>query len=153
AHDLAFQVDQRAPGISRVDGRIGLDEVVVTALADEPSLGADDTRGDRMLEAEWVADGHHPFADAQLIGVAEGYSAEIGDVVDLDDGDIRLRVTAHDLRLVLLFILELDDDFVGVLDDVVVGEDVAVAIDDEAGAQAALLERALRQRTKEAFKR
>src|SRR5205085_5495040 len=41
-------------------------------------------------------------------------------------------------RLVLLLVVEPHDDLFGVLDDVIVGEDVALGVDDEARAETAL---------------
>jgi hypothetical protein len=43
-----------------------------------------------------------------------------------------------DLAVVLLLAVDDDLDLVGTLHDVVVGDDVALAVDDEAGAQALL---------------
>ena len=93
-----------------------------------PALGADDAGGHRVLEAERVADRHHPLADAQRVGVAERDGGQVlGVALDLDQREVGLRVAADDLGLVLLAVRQLHDDLVGVLDDVVVGEDEAVA--------------------------
>ena len=55
--------------------------------------------------------------------------------VDLDHRDVGRLVRAQHLRLELALVDELHRHFVGVVDDVRVGEDHAVGVDDEAGAQ------------------
>ena len=59
--------------------------------------------------------------------------------------DVGALVDADHLRLELALVGELDVDLVGAVDDVRVGDDVAVARDDEAGADRLLLEIALRR--------
>ena len=59
---------------------------------------------------------------------------------DLDDREIRRLVCADYARGTAEFLAiriggELDVDFVGLLDHVIVGDDVALGIDDEAGAE------------------
>ena len=56
-----LRVEQRAAGVARIDGGVGLDEVVVRALVDVPPERADDAGGHRVLEAEGVADRDHPL--------------------------------------------------------------------------------------------
>ena len=72
----ALEVDERAAGVARVDGGVGLDEVVVAALADDAVLGAHDARRHRVLESEGVADGHHPLAGPHALGVAQRQGEE-----------------------------------------------------------------------------
>ncbi len=55
--------------------------------------------------------------------------------VDLDDGDVALRVAADDFGGELAAVLQGDLHLVGAVHDVVVGEDVAVLGDDDAGAE------------------
>jgi len=70
------------------------------------------------------------------VGVAEHHGGQVRRAVNLDERDVRLRVAADDLGLELLAGQQLDDDLVRVLDDVVVGEDVTLGIDDEARPEA-----------------
>src|SRR4051812_3004888 len=74
--DFAVEVDQRSAAVTRVDGRIGLDVVLAFALADAPSLGADDAGRDRHVESEWTADCEHPVTDLHLIAVSHGNGFE-----------------------------------------------------------------------------
>src|SRR5690606_28491386 len=55
-----------------------------------------------------------------------------GRTFDLDDGQVRAFVAADQLGLEFAAVAELDRDFLGVLDHVVVGDDEAVARDEEA---------------------
>src|SRR5262249_23994308 len=142
ADDLALGVEQGTAGVAGIDGRVGLDEVVVGPLVDVPADGADDADGDRVLEAERVADGDDPLADTEGVRITQLHRGQVfGIALDLDQRDVGLRVASRDLRLELLPVGQLHQDLVGVLDDVVVGEDVAAGVDDEAGAEALRLER------------
>src|SRR5213078_5297454 len=66
---LALGVDERAAAVARVDGRVGLDEVIVRSLADHASGRAHDARGHGLLEPERVADRHHRLADLETRGI------------------------------------------------------------------------------------
>ena len=64
-------VEERAAGIALVDGRVGLDVVVVGSGLDVAAAGRDDAGRDRAAEAERVADRHHPVARPHVLRVAE----------------------------------------------------------------------------------
>ena len=97
-----------------------------------------------MHVAHRVADGHGQLADLQLIAVAEGggvqtlrVDLEHRDVVALGGADQRGLVGRF---LGALFLRhDVDGDLVRAGDDVVVGQDVAVLGEDDAGAGAGLL--------------
>ena len=85
-----------------------------------------------------VADGHGQLADLKLIAVAEGRGVEAGRV-DLEHRDVVALGGADERGLVgLLFAavagVDVDGDLVRAGDDVVVGQNVAVLRDDDAGA-------------------
>ena len=70
--------------------------------------------------------------ELQRLGVARGAAG-----VDLHDGEVARRVGALDLAVDAAPVgAELDHDAVGVADDVRVGHERAVAVDEEAGARA-----------------
>ena len=142
AHKLAAVVDKRAAGVAGVDGRIHLDEVGVERVARAglhelvARQGRDDALRDGLLEAKRAAHGHDPVAHLQGGGVAhldgrDGVSLE----VRLDHGEVAGGVRAHELGVVALAV-DGHGNAVGVLDDVVVGDDVAFGVKHHAGAQA-----------------
>ena len=136
AHQFAARVDECATAVARVDGRIGLDErldlvAVRTARHDAAALGADDARRDGRVQVERVADGQHPFAHLELLGVAEGKRLEILGL-DLDQGDVRAGIGADDLGGELTIVVERHLQLVGVLNHVVVRYDVPIGGDDHA---------------------
>src|SRR5690606_17096158 len=60
ADELAAGVDERASGISDIDRRVGLDEILnIRETELGPARRADDTERDGMGEAERVADREH----------------------------------------------------------------------------------------------
>ena len=67
--------------------------------------------------------------------------------VDLQQGEVGGGVDADEGRLHGLAIREADLDLLGALDDVVVGDDVAVLVDHEAGAERTRGGRRSRRRT------
>ena len=53
--------------VARVDGGIGLDEVIVRTGTDHAALRADNARRNRLLQSEGIPDGNDPIADAQSV--------------------------------------------------------------------------------------
>ena len=138
ADEAALDVHERAAGVAGVDGGVGLDEVLIVLDAEVAAArGADDAGGDGLADAEGVADGQHDVADLHLVAVGHRDDRQVLGV-NLDDGDVGLRVAANDLGGELAAILQGDFHLVGVIHDVVVGEDVAVLGDDDARAEAVL---------------
>ena len=58
--------------------------------------------------------------------------------INFDQGQIGLGIAAHDCGVEFTLVLEDDLDFVGPFHDVVVGDDVAVPVNDKPGAQTGL---------------
>src|SRR2546427_11783290 len=92
-----------------------------------------------------------PLAHFEVVRVAEHDRHEVARAVDLDQRDVGLRVATHDLGLELFAGGKLDDDLLGVLHHVVVGEDVARRVDDEAGPEALRLVGRVARRPEEAL--
>src|SRR5690606_13352231 len=90
-----------------------------------------DARRRRAAQTERVADRDDPVADARLRLLFERDEGETG-AFDLDDGQIGVLVTANQPAFQLAAVPELDADLLGVLDDMVVGDDKTVARDEEA---------------------
>ncbi|MFM1943697.1 MAG: hypothetical protein RI897_2679 [Verrucomicrobiota bacterium] len=139
--EAALGIDESAAGITGIDGGIGLDEVLVvfdshTSAAD----CADDALGDRLADAEGVADGEDDIADEDEVTIGErGMGEVVG--VDFEHGYIGFGVTSDDFGFVFFAgVFEGDFDFIGAINDVVVGEDVAIGGDDDTGAEATLFE-------------
>ena len=139
-NDVAAHVDERSARIPRVDRGVGLDEVLdrVARLlqpVQQATFGAHDARGHREGErfAQGVADREHPLAHAGGVGVAEAHGRQVARV-NLDDGHVRRRIGAHDLGGELTLVVQPHHHAVRARNHVIVGEDVAVRRDDEAGA-------------------
>ena len=71
ADHFAIEVEQRPAGIAAVDGGVGLDVVVIGTGGDVAVARRDDAGRHRAAEAERIADRDHPFAEPQLVGIAE----------------------------------------------------------------------------------
>ena len=139
ADHFAVDVEQRTAGIAAVDGGVGLDVVVIGAGVDVAVARRDDAGRHRAAEAERIADRHHPVADAHLVGIAELHRHQRLRRLELQHREVGLLVDADQLGLDLGAVVEDDLDLVGIRDDVVVGDDDARGIDDEAGAERLVL--------------
>ena len=135
ADDFAVEVEQRAAGIAAIDGGVGLNVIVVRPRIDVAVARRNDAGGHRAAEAERIADGDDPFAQPQLVGIAELHRLERLVGMHAQQREIALGVLADQFGLQLGAVVEDDVDLVGVGDDVIVGDDEAGRIDDEAGAQ------------------
>src|SRR6185503_10380279 len=98
-HDLTVGVEQGPTGVARVDGRVGLDEVVegdVLGL-DAPIGGRDDPLGHarRAAQVEGVADGDHVVADLHVGRHPQLGRGQPAGVVDADQGDVVVGQAAH----------------------------------------------------------
>jgi len=131
---LTLEVEQRTAGVARVDGHVGLDEGHIAFVGQAATLGADDTGGDRVIEAEGRTDGQDPFTDLELIGIAQ---LEGGQVlgVDFQQGHVGTGIRADQLGGVITAVGQPYQDLVGIGDHMVVGQDVAIGRDDEARPQ------------------
>ena len=89
-----------------------------------------------MAETEGIADRHHPVADPDLAGIAERGMGKRLFCLHLEEGEVRLRVRAYEARGELALVVEGDGDLPGAGHDMMVGDDMAVRRDDEAGAHA-----------------
>ena len=142
ANELAACVDERAPGVSRVDRRIRLNEVLVRgeAAAEAPAGRADDAERDGLVELIGIAHREHPFRDLQLRRISPIQRRKIRRV-DLQDGDVRHDVGANQFRLQLPLVGEHDADLVdhralvAAAHDMVVREHVAVPRDHHTRSQ------------------
>src|SRR5690606_687597 len=130
ADHLAAEVERRPAGVAAVDRRVELDEVIVRSGTDIATTGRHDAGGDAAAEAEWVADRYHPVADTRrLFGEPDIRQLVVG--IDLQQCKVGLWIGADDLGRVFTTIDERNLDLLTVVDDVVVGHDVAVLGDHE----------------------
>ncbi len=100
ADHLAARIHQRSAGVAGVDGGIGLDEfarLIAIRFRVGPVQRADDAARHAELESIGIAEGQHHLARVQIPGVAPRNAGQIVPV-DLDDGKIRQRVGADQLR-------------------------------------------------------
>ena len=72
---------------------------------------------------------------------------------DLDQDKVCFGIPSDDFSLVLLPFRQFHFDLVGVLDDMIVGDDIPIFIDDKSRAQALLFEVPVRNVTKKPFEK
>ena len=96
----------------------------------------DDAAGDGLADAERIADRQHEIADLELIAVADlQHRQALAMGVELEHGEIGALVGEQEVRLEFASIGEHHGDLLRIADDVVVGDDEAGGIEDDAGAQ------------------
>ena len=96
ADHLAGGVEQRTARIARIDRDIRLNERHEILLRQIASLRADDAGGHRIFEAKRLADCDDPFANLQLVRVADCDSREILGI-DLQQCKINVCVRSDDV--------------------------------------------------------
>jgi hypothetical protein len=89
-----------------------------------------------VLVRQRVANRAHPFADAQGVGIAERSGGERSVGLDLDQRDVGIGIRTDHLGAQRASVGQLDQDAFGSLDDMVIGKDVALGLDDDAAARA-----------------
>ncbi|VUD75082.1 hypothetical protein MET9862_05722 [Methylobacterium symbioticum] len=135
-------IEQRAAGIARIDRRIGLDhpgEFPPLPRRQAPLQRADHAGGQRVVEAEGVADGEGRLANLQVRRGADGEGRRhAADAAELEHREVVGGRGADEARGHHLARGEPHRDGAaglgGRLDDVVVGDDVPGGVPDEAGA-------------------
>ena len=134
SHQAARGVDQRAARVAGIDRRVGLNEVLdrVRPFAHDR---ADDALCDRLADAERIAHRERDVADGHFVDVRERDGPQ-SLRVDLEQRDVRFRVDADDAGQMQRTVRQRDRELGRVLDYVIIGHDVAVAVDDDAGAEA-----------------
>jgi hypothetical protein len=94
---LALNVHQRTARVPRIDGRVGLDEVLnVFNAAFRPVQATDASAGYREIEPEGISEGHYDITHMQAGGVAQRGGGQIL-TLDLYHRHVRLRVSPHHL--------------------------------------------------------
>ena len=144
AHELAVIVDERAAGVARIDGGIGLDHVGIDGVTAGGAHGRgaiqrrNDTRGDGLLVAERRADRHNPLTHVELGGVTDLDRGELGGVgvLELNDGEVARGIVSHELSLVGGAVVHGYHVLVVAVDHVVIGENVALGIEHHARTDA-----------------
>ena len=140
ADHVPLHVDDGPSGVAGIDRRVDLEEVVVDALVlagDAPPEGREDAGRDRVGEAERISDRDDGLADQEIRGGAHldrraapcPASATRRTARSLSASD------PIDLAGQLLPRLRRRDDPRGAGDDVVVGEDDPLRVDDHPGAE------------------
>ena len=130
-----MDVNEGAAGVAGVDCRIGLDEVFVIEAHGGSADGADHAHGGGFADAEGVADGQHDVADFDALAVGKGDGRQAAGI-HLEHGEVGLWVIAQHLGSEGASVVKCHLHLVGVLDHVMIGEDVAVRGDDHAAGGA-----------------
>src|SRR5262249_46834982 len=117
---------------------VGLEEIVAVAgaVAQAPTLGADDAGSHGTGQAERRPDRQHAVALVHLAAIAQFQVRELGLGFDANGCEVGASVTVDIGALQLTAVLQRARDLVCAVDDVVVRQDHALWIDDEAGAEA-----------------
>ena len=117
-----------------VHGRIDLNKIVIGARPDIASSRRDDTSRYRTSEPKRVSDWKNPVANARF-DLSESHKREVRIPAYLDECYVRQWIVADELCLISLPTIGRDLDVFSVGDDVIVGDDIAVARNEEARTQ------------------
>ena len=153
ADNLASHVDERTTAVAGIDGRVRLQKTLKCALFNIPagfpelaaptSKGADNTGRHGMVELEGTANGQHPIANLDGIRIPQFCRRQVLAGVNLDDRQVRPDIGADKFRVILGLVVQDHLDLVGLIDDVVVGQDVAGPVEDETAPETLRLTRGI----------
>ena len=130
ADDRSMHVDERAARVARIDRGVGLQKLLEGILQHTSATSAaDDAVGDCAVEAKRVADRPDHFAHFQTAAVAPRRGDEVVSV-DPQNGQVAGCVRAHELRIKLPSVGQIDPDGVCLGYHVVVGHDHARSVDN-----------------------
>ena len=123
---LAVKIQQRTARVAEVNRRIGLDEILVARNADiAAALRTHDTSSHRVAQSKGIADGDYPFADLQGIGIGQFENGQVLGI-NFDYGNLGLGVRPDQLGGELAIVREVYCDFLGLTDQMIVRQDVAI---------------------------
>src|SRR6202041_1820874 len=94
--DLATHIEQRAAGVTLVDGGVGLEEFDATVGHRPTALGADNALGDGRLQAKGITDGEDHLPDVHLVTVPEGQRLDLVGG-DFQHGNVGFLIRADEL--------------------------------------------------------
>ena len=135
AQQIAIGVHQRTARIARIDGGVGLDEILERVDAELiASQRADDAPGDGLSDAKRVADGQHLVPHLQCVGVAQHNDRQAVQV-DLQNCQVSVRIGPDHRGRRAAAVVEDNLDLIGTLHHMVVGQDITVGTDDYPAAQ------------------
>ncbi len=134
-HHLPGRVDQRTAAVAEVDRGIRLDVVVQTGIEQLPSDEAHHANRDGMHVPQRVSDRTDPLPDAQLIGIAKRRFREVPFRLDAQQRHVDRRIGTHHLPPERPAVRHRHGYPLRPFDDVMVGEDVTVAVYQEAAAR------------------
>src|SRR6185295_6773691 len=144
ADDFTIHVEGRATRVTFVDGCIDLNVVIVGAGPDIAPARGYDTGRHGPAETEGVSDGHDPISDARIaVGELDEREAFAG--VDLDQGEVGLRIGSDDFRVINRAIVHSDLYGLGAIHNVIVRHGIAISRNKESGAFAGYGTLALRE--------
>src|SRR6266404_304549 len=142
ADHFTGQIHQGPTGVSRVDGSVGLQELLKLPAYSTAIFRTDDSRSHGRVQAKRTANRQHPIADLHAIGIPQFCHRQFLGRVDLDHCQVRFFIHANDLRIVLGgFAIQLHLNLGGLVHNVVVGKNESLAINDHARTQAAFCSR------------
>ena len=142
--DLASQIKERPTGISRIDRRIGLNKVFITGQIHVfPADPTDDPQGDGPVQPERIAHGQDPLSDFDRTGIPERRAGQFAVCLDFQKRKICIGILRHDFRNKSRLIGKMDLSLHAITDDVIIGHNIAIFMDDHARPRSRHLETAL----------
>src|SRR6202041_1731882 len=136
---FAGHIDERAAGVSGVDGGVSLNETLKLVADVGTVFGADDSGRNGGVQSKGAAEGKNPVADLHAIGITKPGDREFMVRVNLNYRDICVFVDANYMGAVMRRIaVDGDLNFGGLVNHVVVGEDETFFVNDDSGAKASL---------------
>src|SRR5262249_48194322 len=118
---FSFQIHERSAAVARIDGRVGLQEILIHVHVDVSAFGADDAGGDRAGHPQGRAHRQHPVADFHAIAVAHFQVRQRFFDVQANNGQVGLGIRLDVFGDEFSTVLKMDFDLLRAVNDVIVG--------------------------------
>ena len=136
AHQATVHVDQCATGIARIDCRVRLNKEAEIGNADTIAGNSrDNAAGYGLADSKRIADGKREITNLDGIGVAKLDDRERAFPINFQNSEIETLILEQNPALKLAAVGKGYTDIIRPLDNVIVGNDDAVALHHHTGAQ------------------
>src|ERR1700730_659353 len=130
-----MRIQQRSTGIPRIDRSISLDcalDLPAVLGANWPLQTADDSRRKRAIETKRISNRQDLLSHDQLVGIShwDNRQSFLRCLQQSDDREIRVGIAPNYFRRIILSTTKANRELLGSRDDVIVGENVALLVNN-----------------------
>jgi hypothetical protein len=141
-----MRIEQRPAGITRVDRGISLNrafDLPAVLGPNRPLESTDHARGQGPIQSERISDRQNLLTNRESFRITKRHHGQrfFRWLQQANHCEVGVRIFSHNLRRVILSAAEADGQLLGIGDDVIIRQDIALVIDNRSRAGALSLAR------------